>query len=184
MANLDSPLGFTPVTMVGGIIPARLYQIDADGSTAMYIGDLVVRAADGNIDLATAGTGNTILGAIIATYDSDMVPTTNRPASTAGFALVADDPAQEFLAQEDSVGSNLALADRGGNTAFVAGTGDTFNNRSGHEIDSSNIGTGAGNQLRIVDIHDVNDNAVGANAQWIVKINNHQALQGIVGSAI
>lgn len=185
MANTDGPRGFTPVTSLGGCVRSRLYTITTTDSNNIFVGDFVVREAAGTVARATAGAGNRLLGAVRATYDSNMVPTSYRAASVAGYALVADEPNQEFLAQDDGDTTQLALADRGANVNIVTThAGSTVNYRSGMEIDSSSAGTTTTQQLRLIDIHDVQGNAVGANCKWIVRINYGQDVPGVVGAAI
>jgi len=184
MANIDNTLGFMPVTSPNGTVEARLYYADADGSTALYIGDPVVQEADGGVVIATAGAGHYISGIVIGTYDTTLAPTQYRPASTAGYILVADNPRQLFVAQEDGVGSDLALTSRGSGVDFVAGTGSTINGRSDAQLDSSSLTTATNAQFRIVDIHDIQGNTVGDYCKWIVRINYHLANAGAIGTAV
>ena len=179
------PKGFIPVTSPGGNVPCRLYSIDSSATGPFYIGDLVLRENDGALAKCTAGAGNYILGAIVALYDSDMVPASSIATTTAAFALVADDVDQHFVAQDDGDTTQLSSADRGAGAQFIASAGSsTTGYRSGDEIDSSTATTTTNSQLRLVDIHDVEGNTYGANCKWIVKINCHQANQGIIGTAV
>lgn len=186
MANIDFPRGLQPW---GDLLRATEYTIAASYGTALYIGDPVVpTGTDRNVQIATAGTGNKILGPIIAIYDANKVPITHWTASTAtaAYCLVADHPDQLFIAQGDGDTSYLDINDCNGNVNMVSGTGSTFNYRSGWELDESDTGgSTAGDQIRLIRPAQIPGNTVGiANALWICRINNHQALQGIVGAGV
>ena len=174
MANIDRPNG---AVLVGNITGApvngkmRKYNVDVSNAVAIFPGDFISLEADGNVKAST--TSDRILGVCMGVnVDMDVSATEHPgylPATTVGTILVNVDPNSLYEVQEDSVGSNLAL-DSIGNLADVAvGSGNTATGTSAHEIDSSDIGTGA--QLKIVDLVDKADNALGANAKWIVKIN-------------
>ena len=185
MANVDGPRGFMPWTQPGGNVSCELLTIDVGNASAMFIGDLMVKEADGSIAAATAGAGNYVDGAILALYDTNMVPVSSLATTTVGFALCATDPEQRFIAQDDGTVTQLALADRGTNVDMInTHGGSTFNYRSGMEIDSSTTAAGATGQLRLLQLAPVQGNAIGANAKWIVKINYHHAVQGTVGAEV
>jgi hypothetical protein len=162
----------------------------------MYIGDPVVQTGTGNlVEVATAGTGNKVAGAIIGVYDSNKVPGIQastgerlnyKPASTAAYVLVADHPMQLFIAQGDGDTSYLDSDDCGGNVNLIAGTGNTLSGISGWEInDSDTGGNTAGDQLRLIRPVDRPDNTVAiANCDWYCFINNHQKNAGIVGAGV
>ena len=54
--------------------------------------------------------------------------------------------------------------------------GNTTYKASRQEVDSSSIGTGSGGQLVILGIEDRPDNALGAQVDVLVKINENQAM--------
>lgn len=183
MANLNAPHGLVPLRSPGGTIQANEYRVSAT-NTALFLNDPVVRGADGTVDIATAGAGNYITGVIIALLDSNRVPVCTIAASsgTGCFAIVADDINQEFEAQDDGDTTQLALVDEGTNVNLIlTHAGSTSTGLSGAEIDSSTTGAGATGQLRLVRLLPAVDNAIGANARWIVKINYHTMAQGTVG---
>ncbi len=187
MANNNRPRGLVPA---GPLLSAKMCSMSAAYAQALYIGD-PVRYDGTSIVIATAGTGNAILGAAIGFFTSEFVPLTYsyHVASTAGtnYVLVADDPRQLFMMQEDSVGgTHYALTDISGNSNLVAGAGgSTTSGWSSWMADSSSTpGSTAGDQIRLIDILRRTDNAVGNYCKWIVRINNHQGLQGIVGVGI
>lgn len=178
MANADTPVGASPVNTDGSPYtgPLRRYDVDSSNSTAIFRGDFVVQEADGNITPATAGTGNDILGVAVGI---DINPAEEKteypgylPASTSGSVLVAPADSAYFVIQEDSVGGTFAATDKGARTRIVTGSGSTLTGLSAHELDSSNVGTGATEQIQLMYPVDRPDNTVGeANADWIVKVN-------------
>lgn len=187
MANVDRPRGARPVNKDGSAYNGSLrkMQVDASNATAIFRGDFVVQEADGNITPATAGATNTIVGVVVAPVVNRAVAATEHPgylpASTAGYVLVAPADACYFAIQEDSVGSTLAATERGARINFIAGTGSTTTGQSAHELDSSTVGQDATYQLSLIDVVDAPDNAVGANAEWIVKVNLDQEGRATAG---
>jgi len=187
MANVDFARGLVPF---GELLRATWYQVPSAvvGNVSIFIGDPVILTGTGNTcDIATAGTGNPILGAVLATYDADQVPTQyHLDNGGAGYLLVADHPDQLFIAQTDGDTSYLSADDAGGNVNLIGGTGSTVNYRSGWEIDDSDTGgSTAGDQVRLMKLAPRADNTIGiANADWIVRINNHQQTSGIVGVGV
>lgn len=188
MANIDFPRGLAPY---GELLRATLYQAPSAvvGNVSLFIGDPVILTGTGNqVDIATAGTGNPLLGAILATYDTNMVPTNyHLDNGGAGYILVADHPDQLFVAQGDGDTSIFSADDAGGNVNLVAtAAGSTVNYRSGWELDDSDTGGAtAGDQVRLMKVVPRPDNTVGlAHCDWIVRINNHQQTAGIVGVGV
>ena len=174
MANKDAPQGARPLRHLTGGNAFRMnpHTVDSGNSTAIFIGDFVMLEADGNVAPATAGARILgVCGAVAGDYDN--LSRRYLPASTAGTIMVYDDPNIVFAIQEDSVGSTLALADRGLRADHIAGTGSTTTSISGHEIDSSDAATNDGG-LRLIKIVDRADNAIGANAEWEVHIAQHE----------
>lgn len=187
MANLDKKGGLQPINSPGGSVKLRRYAITASYATAIFNGDPVVRVGAGTISRATASATNPILGSAQGFFDGDGQPQGYYVASSSDSwtILVANDVDQEFTMQEDSDGSNLALVDRGQNVAIAfTASGDQTTNLSGCELDSGSIATTADEQIRVIDLYETPDNALGTHAVWVVKINNHQDNQGIVGVGI
>jgi hypothetical protein len=190
MPNVDHPRGLQPYEYV---LHRGTYNIPAAYAQDLFIGDPVIGTAgvggEGKlINIATAGNGNPILGAILAIYDSNGDPLPYWASGTAGTGtvLVADDPFQYYVCQGDGDTSFLDIEDANGNINLVAGTGSTVNYRSGWELDDSQTGGAvADDQIRLVGPVNRIDNEVGlANADWVCLINNHQRLQGVVGVGV
>jgi len=186
MANVDFPRGLQPHEYV---LHRGTYNISAAYAQDLFVWDPVILTGTGNIiNIATAGTGNPILGVILAIYDSNGDPLQYWPTGKAGTGtvLVADDPFQYYICQGDGDTTFLDINDAGGNINLVAGAGSAVYYRSGWQLDDSETGDGtAGDQIRLVKPVDRVDNTVAlANADWICLINNHQRLQGIVGVGV
>lgn len=202
MANVDAPYGLRPVKYAWGAPyngACRPYYAPSSYAVALYIGDPVVITGTSNtatvrgyqpgtlpaINKATAGDTNRITGVIVGFvpldgFDSNVYGA----ASTDRIALVADDPSLLFAVQDDA-SATLAATDVGLNANLVfTHSGSNFTGRSGVELDATTPATTATFQLRIVQLLDMPDNELGANAQWLVFINNHTYSPGVVGVAV
>lgn len=154
MANGDRPQGFRPKGE-----PLQVVELVA--GSACYPGDFVAMANDGMVDPVAAGAD--ILG-LCLTY-----------ASGSGVSvLVSIDPNQLYIGQADETEID-AQTDIGNLCDVVATAGNSTYKISRQEIDSSTIGTGSGGQLVILGVDSRPDNALGTNADVIVKINENQA---------
>lgn len=159
MANADRPCGFRPYG------PVRK-AIKFTSGAAIYTGDAVKLSSDGFIDPAAAQEA--ILGVAL------------EYASAAGEAvMVSVDPMQLYVVQAS--GSDFGAAGDVGNTAeLLATAGDSTVKLSRHELDSATKATQA-QQLIVVGLEPRPDNAWGANADLIVRINEHQLKEGFAG---
>lgn len=187
MANTDRPAGLKPVRYLNGAPwngKARMYYVRSDYATALFIGDTI--KSGGSADAlgkyatveASGDTGN-IRGVIIGfsdqphvAFDADNLYRKYKPASTAMYCLVVDDPDVIFEAQEDSDGNTIDADMVGLNTDILDTAGNTASGISGFELDSSD--TAGGTQLRILGLVDREDNVMGTHAKWEVLINTHE----------
>lgn len=188
MANLDTPFGFKPVKHLNGSPwngKVNTYYVPASDTTALFKGDAVKSAgsadASGKYPTVTqAAAGDAIRGVVVGFGDNPYVmthpdtPNTDyRPASTAMYVFVVDDPSVIFEIQEDSDGAALAATDVGLSADIVVGTGSTSTGKSAMEIDSSSkVATAA--TCKLLRIVDREDNALGNNAKWEVLIAEHE----------
>lgn len=177
MANVDRPIGFRPASGVGTNHVYRIFDVDSTNSTNVFVGD--VADFDGTaVGPAAANAGVSVVGAVVALYDSNGIPvghpnssvsTKYLPSSTAGKVLVALGlPGAIFIAQAQS-GQTPASTSVGATTDHVAGTGDTTTARSRHELDFSDLNTGA--QFLIVGLVEEPGNTWAANADVYVCFN-------------
>ena len=191
MSNTDRPRGAIPVgTLSGSPVSGtiRRYPVDSSNATAIFRGDFVKLEADGNV--APAAAGDVLLGVALGPVVDRAIPATEHPgylpATTAGYVRVAVGPDILYEVQEDSVGGDMTAAMVGANGNIAAGAGSTTTGVSGHELDSSDVTTNNGSaataQLRVVALVDREDNAVGTNAKWLVRINEHHfGSSGVAG---
>lgn len=180
MANSNAPSGLRPVRHANGSPwngMLKRYYVPATDSTALYIGDPVIIAGSADADgvptatSATAGATNRVTGAVVGFDPSPTIVANGyRAASTAEYILVAEGPDLVYEIQEDAVGGALAAADVGLNADLVSGSGSRLTG-SGWQLDTSTKGTGATLQMRILGFVQKPDNAIGANAKVLVRIN-------------
>lgn len=189
MANTSRVSGLSPVKTITGAPwnqRCTTYCIPAADTNAYAIGDPVTLAgsADANgvptIVLATAGTGNTILGATVSPgapvygtspgippTDTLVIPATK---TRAYYVMVCDHYDVLYEIQEDGVGGVIAVTSVGLNCNLVAGTNNGA--VSGWMLDSSTVAAGATLQVKLRQLVQRADNALGTNAKWLVQINN------------
>jgi hypothetical protein len=161
MANLDQPQGFRPKGMQAR---ANVYV----SAGVIYPGDCVSQEAGGRV--AASAATSAICGVAIG-Y-----------ASAAGEdILVCDDPNQLFVCQADEADID-AQTDIGLNYDLLATAGSSAYRVSRMELDSSTGATTATLPLKLMGIEKRPDNALGAQVDCIVKINNHQ-LSASTGTA-
>lgn len=201
MANANVARGLIPYRHFDGSVwngSANVYYVSSAYATALYIGDPVVMNSTDNdangipaVRLATAATAGVLLGSVVG-----IVPAGNpqiavtrdmpiyRPASTAQYILVADDPTLCYMIQDDGTGSTPA-GWPGKNTNLVSGSGSNVTGYSGWTMSGATAATGnATYQLKILRLLDQADNAQPptANAKWLVKFNQYQLANGVVGA--
>jgi len=195
MSTVNAPFGFIPW---GPVIRANLYAVATNNTNAMGRGTLMETAKTayatpkcgvlpGAIDEETGADGE-ILGAVLAIFDHDMNPLLYLPATTvgdgviAGIVLVADSPAQIYVAQEDGVTSSLVLNDVGLNVDAVGTTVNTSTGLSAQMLDSNTNAATATFAFKLMRPHPddtVNStNTAGRYSRWIVKLNSAHLGEG------
>jgi|TARA_R110000823_G_scaffold218517_2_gene347728 hypothetical protein len=181
MANNDKAFGLRPLGNLAGTGGQKQYgyEIADNQAGAIFQGDLVV-LKDGYILQFNPASHTAAVGVFNGCFYND--PTTQKPTwknyypgainITQGkiTADVLDDPSQMFILQND--GTSLAT-NYGLNADIVVGTGNTVTGLSANELSTSSIATTAALNLKIIGLWDVPNNAVGANAVVVVKINEH-----------
>lgn len=192
MANANRPSGFSPVQYLNGSPwngQARIYSIAAAYATALYIGDPVKSSgtadANGVPGIILGATTGALRGVIVGLGSAEglianpkNLDITYRPAAaqaTDWYAMVVDDPDVLFEVQENANGTALAATEIGLNTISVSGTGSGF--VSGWMLASATDATPANTatlQLRLMGLVRRQQNAFGAYAKHLVKINVHE----------
>jgi hypothetical protein len=193
MANADAAFGLKPVSNAyGGPFSAgvRKYSIPAsDTSAAVYIGSIVKLTGGADADGIPVVTGNVaaddaVVGVVVSVVPVTADSLTYRENSTLREVMVCDDPNALFEVQEDSVGGALAATAAGGTCSLTGFTsGSTSTGLSAVELDSSLLSEVAdtNDDVRIIGLVQAPDNEVGANARWLVRLNNHQYINASTG---
>lgn len=203
MANTSKINGFRPVKHVTGAPyngQANIYGVASGDSTALFVGDVVKLAADGNaagIQYVTAhaagvaGTGQPALGVVVGVINTKLDPVDGRmsggsisldtpvyrPGSVEQYVLVADSPDLIYEVEATAAGSaySFAVADIGQNANIFAGSGSTSTGNSAHSLNMSDKGAAATLPFKIVGVSKKIDNEVTGNyTKVLVQINNHQ----------
>lgn len=182
MANVDSPFGARPIFNGNGSPwngATQLCAIPAADATATFVGDWVKLAGSadsttGVPTVAQAAAADAVYGVIVGFEPNrDELSLNYRKASTLRYCHVCADRDAIYVMQEDSVGNNLDANMVGLATDMVVGSGNTTTGKSAMELDSSDTATAAG-QFRIMGLYRSEDNEIGTNAKWLVRINESQ----------
>lgn len=189
MANPNTPYGLRPYAYASGAPyngAVQTYYVPVGNATALYFGDPVIvlnASADANgvpaVGIATAAGGAYVTGVFVGrtnnagqttvTLQSNQTP--YLPVSTEAYVMIADDPNLVFAIQEDSNGGAMVAGAASRNADLIAGSGSTVTSQSGWMLDSSTLNTTPTLQLRIMRMLQETDNAVGAYAKWLVRLN-------------
>ena len=194
MANPDKPMGLSPVQYLNGSPwngQARLYSIAYNYNTALYVGDPVISSGTADTNgvpgITLAATSGAIRGVIVgigrkegvianpSNLDRIYYPANGDGVNSPWYAMVVDDPNVIFEVQEHENGTALAATEVGLNTYLVSGTGNGY--YSGWELSSTTDNTAvttATVPIRLLGLVRRSNNAFGANAKWLVKINVHE----------
>ena len=184
MANIDIPFGLKPVKTLTGAAwngQANVYYIPATDAVAMFKGDAVKSAGSADATgkyptVAQVVAGDAVRGVIIGfgtnpnvMINPDSPNIVHRPASTAMYCLVVDDPTVIFEMQD---AGTVAAVDVGLSADIVVGAGSTVTGKSGMEVSATKAATVA--TLKLLRLVNREDNEIGANAKWEVKIAEHE----------
>lgn len=200
MPNVNAPSGLSPVMYKNGSPwngQARTYYIASTDVNAFAIGDPVALTGTGDskgipgVTLATAGSANPVLGAIVGVggtvyggpmADPNNLNTTVVPATKLRgyYVMVADDPNIVFEIQESITSATpLTTAAVTKNANLLAGANSGY--MSGWQFNNSTTGTGATLQLHLFGLVQRADNTFGAYAKWLCTINTHALANNIAG---
>lgn len=170
MANIDSPHGFKPL---GKLLRVTKYDVDVANTPTISHNDFVSQATDGNCLRLSSET--LILGSVVWIKGTDGVPLKHLPTTTAATIGVADHPDQEFTCQVNGTYADTA---RAANANITDAAGDSTTGISNQELDYGTIATTAALHVKINRLLVQLDNAVGADANVVVTINQHQRSHG------
>ena len=186
MANIDAGFGLRPVGKLGSEainMGTSQYEIASGETDVIFKGDLVKLETTGKITKSGNGDAVAAIGVFNGCFYND--PTTQKPTFSNHYpgsitptqgaieAFVYDDPNMLFEIQADGV---IAADKVGRNADIVYAAGNTINGQSKTEMNSTVANAGAAAQLRIIRICEDPENSdiASANANWIVRINEHQ----------
>ena len=191
MVNANIPIGLRPINDNGTPWSGqgRLVAFPASQLNNIFLGDPVVPLGGSDafgvpyVGLAAAGAGNAILagfnGIMNGPQGSGFTVTRDLPVYRQGaiatYGFICDDPNQLYVMQEDSVGGAIASAVGAfANGNLVAGAGSTVTGFSGWQLQSSSVAAAANPtyQVKILGLARGPDNALGINADWVVRLNN------------
>lgn len=184
MANTDQPFGAVPIgTTDGSDYHGKMREVEflsTDG-VAAYLGDWVkltgITGTDGFTPVvAQAAAGDAIIGALVS-FLPDFVNeafigdgNNQRAANQAVKAKVCWGSDVLYTSQSSTT---LVAADAGQNADIVVAAGSTITGISAMEIGAV-IAAGATGQLRLHRVENTITNALGADANWVVSINENQ----------
>lgn len=190
MANSDKPSGLKPVGYISGAPwngEFNVYQALAADGDAIFKGDLVrlTGACDATgkyptvtqyatSDAHTIGVaiGFSVTAPHLAFDPADLIQP-YRTASTLMYVCVIDSPFVLYEMQEDSGAAAIAAAEVGENCELIVAAGNTTTGLSIMELDSSTMANTATLPVRVMRLIDREDNAIGDQAKWLVKLNTH-----------
>jgi len=191
MANVSEKYGLRPVRKIDGspfINAQNRYRIASNYGTAIFQGDLVIAVNDGTIARHTANNASPVIGVFNGVFYTD--PTTQKqtfknyyPGSIVASDIIAnviDDPNVVYKIDSDGA---FAVADIFKNFSVTNVTGNTQTGISKVQLDYSVSGTTGTFVVQAIDISQDpdNDEAVAANGDILVRINNHFYRQGGTG---
>lgn len=212
MANTDTPTGLKPIRYLSGAPyngACNPYYRASSVTTALFIGDVVVRTGSANTAVVSApGAGEFDVGTLptvtkTTAGDSNTdgerqtgvvvgfgaqptnLATVYLAGSTAGVVWVADDPNLVFEVQ---CPSSIAATQVGLNAILLdTHSGSTVTGLSGTEIDGgdgTSPGADASYQTRIIRLINRTDNTPNSTFNKVeVTLNNHTEAQGMVTNA-
>lgn len=193
MANVDWPRGLRPVRYLSGApyngACNRYYVPSTDTNAAVYVGGLVKLAGSADADgIATVtgnvSTGNQVVGVVVSVEFVTADSLVYRANSTSRYVYVADDPNLLFAVQDD--GAAALAATNVGMTADLTGftSGSTTSGYSAIEISAATVTSSGDGTEDVLIVGLVSDprNTFGVNADWLVRLNNHQFIDGAAGA--
>jgi len=196
--GVNAPFGLRPTMHLdgspwnGGL---QNFSISSGYATTIGFGDPVATLADGTIGRAVSA--GPVLGVFMGCqyYDSNRVlqnskywpASTTVAAGTTPVAYVVTDPTVVYDVQETNgsgqAGTPIGLANVFENARLLITTASTTTGggMSLVSLDNSTLSTAASHTVKLMGLTPRPGNAVGAFANWLVVINNHQ-LKGGTGT--
>lgn len=194
MANddqIEARGGLWPVALPFGNYQKTLYRLTTSATADVFIGQPMDLDNLGRVVPAGVADNAPVLGPVVGFVDTDKagLPTSITdldqaaylPANKDAYCIIADDPNQVFLIQEDTGSTALAETNIGNTLNMVPRTssGSTVTGRSTFEADRSTVAADTGGQLTISGLYDIMNsdgtkNAFGNYSKLRVRINHHR----------
>ena len=189
MANVSRINGFTPVRHLFGspyMGQVTMYGVDATDATILAVGDMVKLDGNATTEGRRCVTRATVSAAVLGPVVGFVIDPTNlntpqtRAALTARYVFVADDPNLVFECQANATCTASIV---GLNCDLTIAAASTITGASAMQADISTTNTTATIVLKIIEVVQRADNAIGTSNRLLVMINNHQlkASTGSVG---
>ncbi len=193
MANANKPFGLRPHSSLNGgpySGNVRMFFVPSTYATAFYVGDPVtLGGTEGSLNADDLPMPTVIKGAKDGVWCGvcvgivplpDSLSTMYHPASTAQYILVDTDPSTIFLIQGDT--DTYAAADIGLNMSITVSSGSTTTGTSNAVADQSTAATTATLDFQLLGTAPFVDNDLtGGYPLLLVKLNNHQYVDGTTG---
>lgn len=191
MSNTSEKFGLRPYRSINGAPwnnAQNRYTISNNNTTAIFQGDPVKPQTSGNVTLQASNTSNAVVGVFNGVFYTD--PSTQKPtfrnfypgsiAADDITAFVVDDPQTVFLVDANAA---FTRADVFRNYSLTNVTGNTVTGISKKQLSVSQSGTATTFVVQAIDIaQDIsNETQTSANANIIVRINNHFYKSGTTG---
>lgn len=197
MSGIASPFGLAPWENFEDKIQCHVYAVETNPTNGIYLGTMVNLAGksvstpyNGNMP-AVVSAIDAGIGAVLAIYDENMFPVNHIAASAtgngtiAGYVLVADNPYQRYVVQEDGDSSSIQAADIGLNADLVGTTGDDDTGVSHQYLDSSSKNTTNTLAVKILGVHPEDtissNGAAGNHCRFIVMMNHSPLAPNVAG---
>jgi hypothetical protein len=197
MANVNAPMGFSPVIYGGGAASnqqVRTYYIPSTDSSAYYIGDVVKTIAGSDANgipaVAKCASGNTPRGVVVGVVNPNPgnpsiqgvtldLTITGIPAtkSAAYYVLVNDDPRQVFEIQGD--GTTFVTTDANKNASYTVAAPSLSSQLSATVLTAP--ATTSSLPLKILGFQQTVNNELGPYSSFIIQFNQHELAYGTAG---
>lgn len=201
MANVNAPFGLRPTKTINGASwndQGNLYHIPAGDTSAYYIGDVVKSAANADAngvpDVAKALGTDVLRGVIVGVLPSQPYGTSLQgatldlantfvPATKTRdyYVMVCDDPETVFECQGDVTATNQVATNANKNASLTVAVPTAPGQWSNTVVSSSTIATTNTLNMKLMGLVQKPNNAFGAYARWLVKINLHELAGGTAG---
>ena len=188
MPNKNAPAGFKVVGDFAGAVTeqTRQYFIPATDATATFVGDIVKLTGESNADgvpivTTVTAVSDVPVGVVVGFLaDPDNLKLRHRPASTARYALIVDNP--QVVMEVQATGATGTGAPGSNVQISLAVAGSAVTGQSGEQVDSATIATTATHGFKIVGFPQRVDNDIASNnAKVLVQFNRHQFANQVAG---